>query len=251
MVEKDPATSKLSVKMRAQMMSDGSLQNGVIEPGARHRGKGYVGKTQAQQQGAAELGAQHRAKNYVGRTLAQQQGAAELGAQHRAKNYVGKTLAQQAQQQPGSPLTKRDPGYKGKPSSLHPYATNAEFMLNIGDYYIKCSKISNLSVTEELEEVPEGGNNLFPNVFVAAKKKSDTLIFEQAMLEDESLPNLTVGVHVGKGTITIRRDGKKFRSLGFDDGIITKVELTNLDALGKELLIRKVELVHSGLHEVK
>lgn len=227
MVEKNPATSKLSVKMRAQMMSDGSLSNGVIEPGARHRARSYVAKRPAQHSDP------------------------EPGVKPRARRYAGRTLAQQSEQQNGPVITRRSPGYKGQPSALHPYATNADFMLNIGNYYIKCSKISNLSVAEELEEVPEGGNNLYPNVFVSAKKKADTLIFEQAMLADEPLPEFTVGVHVGKGTIMVRRDGKKFRSLGFDDGIITKVELTNLDALGRELLTRKVEIAHSGLHEVK
>lgn len=231
-------------------MSDGSLVNGVIEPGARHRARHYVAKRPAPKV-EPEPGVRPRARRYAGSTLAQQQAELEPGVKPRAKRFVGKKLAQQSEQQKGPVITRRSPGYKGQPSALHPYATNADFMLNIGNYYIKCSKISNLSVAKELEEVPEGGNNLYPNVFVSAKKKADTLIFEQAMLADEPLPEFTVGVHVGKGTITVRRDGKKFRSLGFDDGIITKVELTNLDALGRELLTRKVEIAHSGLHEVK
>ncbi len=166
----------------------------------------------------------------------------------RGKSYVGLPIAAQKSEHQGPQLKARDKSYTGTPSTLHPYATNSEFRLQIGKYAIKCAKISNLSVAGDMEEVPEGGNNQYPNVFEGPKKKADTLILERALVDDEIMSAFTVGVHVGACTISILRNGQVYKEMSFDDGIVTKFELSNLDAMGREIMVHKVEIAHSGLH---
>lgn len=181
--------------------------------------------------------------------------AAPTSMKVRGKSYVGLPLSDQSDAHKGGHLPRRGAGYtgvkqndSGTPSALHPYATNSEFRLKIGKYSLKCAKISNLTIAAETEEVPEGGNNLFPNVFLGARKKADTLVVERALVDDDILSVFKVGVHVGECTLTILRNGEVYKELGFDDGIVTKFELTNLDAMGREIMIHKLEIAHSGLY---
>ena len=214
------------------------------------RGAGYTSLNLAKQ-AALAIGAYmtNRSAGYTGLKLAQQPASAKgVHMTNRSAGYTGLKLAQQAASAKGPQMQPRGQKYSGTPSALHPYATNSEFRLKIGKYSLKCAKISNLTIAAETEEVPEGGNNLFPNVFLGPRKKADTLVVERALVDDDILSVFKVGVHVGECTLTILRNGEVYKELGFDDGIVTKFELTNLDAMGREIMIHKLEIAHSGLY---
>ena len=274
MTEKKPAVDGLSMRMRGKSYIRSETVNKAAPTSMKVRGKSYVGLPLSDQsdahkgghlprRGAGYTGVKqneqspstsgaHMTKRDAGNTSLKlaKQAALAIGAHmtNRSAGYTGLKLAQQAASAKGPQMQPRGQKYSGTPSALHPYATNSEFRLKIGKYSLKCAKISNLTIAAETEEVPEGGNNLFPNVFLGPRKKADTLVVERALVDDDILSVFKVGVHVGECTLTILRNGEVYKELGFDDGIVTKFELTNLDAMGREIMIHKLEIAHSGLY---
>ena len=274
MTEKKPAVDGLSMRMRGKSYIRSETVNKAAPTSMKVRGKSYVGLPLSDQsdahkgghlprRGAGYTGVKqneqspstsgaHMTKRDAGYTSLKlaKQAALAIGAHmtNRSAGYTGLKLAQQAASAKGPQMQPRGQKYSGTPSALHPYATNSEFRLKIGKYSLKCAKISNLTIAAETEEVPEGGNNLFPNVFLGPRKKADTLVVERALVDDDILSVFKVGVHVGECTLTILRNGEVYKELGFDDGIVTKFELTNLDAMGREIMIHKLEIAHSGLY---
>ena len=67
---------------------------------------------------------------------------------------------------------------------------------------------------------------------------------------DRKEPRLLPGTLLKAVVIFIRMDQKTFRKYTFDEGIITKIQLTDLNALGNEVLIEKMEIAHTGLYEI-
>lgn len=274
MTEKKPAVDGLSMRMRGKSYIRSETVNKAAPTSMKVRGKSYVGLPLSDQSDAHKGGhlprrgagytgvkqnaqspsasGEHMTKRDAGYTSLKlaKQAALAIGAHmtNRSAGYTGLKLAQQAASAKGPQMQPRGQKYSGTPSALHPYATNSEFRLKIGKYSLKCAKISNLTIAAETEEVPEGGNNLFPNVFLGPRKKADTLVVERALVDDDILLVFKVGVHVGECTLTILRNGEVYKELGFDDGIVTKFELTNLDAMGREIMIHKLEIAHSGLY---
>ena len=52
------------------------------------------------------------------------------------------------------------------------------------------------------------------------------------------------------GMILVMRDGSIAKQYTFEYGIITKWETDGLDAMSSSLLIRRIEISHTGLVEV-
>ena len=44
------------------------------------------------------------------------------------------------------------------------------------------------------------------------------------------------------------RNGEVYKELGFDEGMVTKCEFSDLDAMGNEVMIQKIEIAHTGLY---
>ena len=61
---------------------------------------------------------------------------------------------------------------------------------------------------------------------------------------------LTLGAIVNAGMILVMRDGSIAKQYTFEYGIITKWETDGLDAMSSSLLIRRIEISHTGLVEV-
>lgn len=169
----------------------------------------------------------------------------------RAAKYTGKKLAEQEESQKGPTMHKRDNKYTVTPKEESvTYAVNTQFVLLLDEYIMSCARISNLTMSQDVEEVREGGNNDAPLIFFAAAKKSDVLSVERAIVDDDLAKKLKMGVRIKKGQITIAYGtyGKEqYRNLFFTNGIVTKCEYTNLDALGHEIILEKLEITHSGL----
>ncbi len=120
-----------------------------------------------------------------------------------------------------------------------------------GDSEICFSKISGMELTMEQEEIQEGGKNDGPHILMAPHKRHQPLVLERGVLPVSSWMSrlkpgmrldtwLTVVLLNQYGTMTGRR-------IQIDDGIVTKWELSGLDAMGNSVLVEKLEIVHDGI----
>ena len=51
--------------------------------------------------------------------------------------------------------------------------------------------------------------------------------------------------------IILGRNETNFKGFTFDEGIITKIDYGDLNALSNEILIKRLEIAHSGLYETE
>lgn len=270
-----PVMNALGEKMRAKHMEEMQKKALSAESSMRKREKKYVGLKLAEQsedhKGAAM---KPREKSYEGPAKSSKKDRVKP-SEPRAKSYEGP--AKTSEKERVKPSGPRGKSYKGpakssekdrvKPSeprgkSYTPknpdelkqrdvYARNFEFSLEIDGNIIKCTKISNLSFEQEMEEVQEGGNDLFPVVLPAPKKKADRLVIERALVPDKIAFDFAPGVEMEKGTITVKKNSEEYIYFQFDQGIVSKCDIGDLDAMGREIMMEKIEIIHSGLKLVK
>ena len=115
------------------------------------------------------------------------------------------------------------------------------------------SKISNISSTMEFETVVEGGVNDRVHYLPKPRQSLDKLILEYGIASGELLrTTLTAGYELTKGIIImVMPDSGMVPTATYQAnwGIVTKWEIDTLDATSSGLLIKKVEISHSGLDE--
>ena len=192
------------------------------------------------------MSVKQRAKNYERQN---RDNDPESSMKRRGKSYTGLKLSQQQPSQRGPQLKNRGKKKTGnRTPDKYLYANNSQFKLVIGMYSVKCSKISNLSIEQSIEEVAEGGKNDTPWIFENRGQKNDTLRIERALVDDTVAHEFQPGVYVPGGIVTIMRYGKEYREFAFGEGMITKVEFSDLDAMSGEVMIQKLEIAHSGLY---
>lgn len=130
---------------------------------------------------------------------------------------------------------------------------NNQFIVTVGPLVYSFSSVTNISDSMEVEVVQEGGVNLHPQMLWKPKTKLETIVLERGIqigaggLQDRLL---TTGMTVLVVTIMVMNRKEVSKVYFFDEGIITKWEVGNLNAMGKDILIRKVEITHTGLHEL-
>ncbi|MFR5601845.1 MAG: phage tail protein [Lachnospiraceae bacterium] len=114
------------------------------------------------------------------------------------------------------------------------------------------SKISGIERTLEYEEIQEGGNNDGPHLLALPHKKHSPLILEKGAAPVNSWINIIKpGMWLGTWLEVVLLDNKgkeTVRRFSIDDGLITKWEISGLDAMGNELLIEKLEIMHNGIY---
>lgn len=114
------------------------------------------------------------------------------------------------------------------------------------------SKISGIESTIDYEEIQEGGKNDSPHILAVAHKKHQALVLEKGVIPVTSwMSSLKPGMRLGtwlqvivlnsKGEMTNKR-------FWITDGIVTKWEITGLDAMGSSVLVERLEIVHDGIH---
>lgn len=129
---------------------------------------------------------------------------------------------------------------------------NNQFRVAIGPAVFSFSKVTNLSDTAEYEAYQEGGFNDYPRLLKKPKTRMETLVLEKGVrvgVKDLPAMALTTGVWVAAVIIMVMKHNKVVKSYYFEQGVITQWELGELSALGKEILIKRVVITHSGLHE--
>lgn len=132
---------------------------------------------------------------------------------------------------------------------------NNQFLVSIDETLYSFSRVTNLSDTVEYEPYQEGGYNDYPQLLRKPKTRMETVILERGILYGSLVSaltkqkKLTAGMPVKSVVIMVMNRGRVVRHYYFEHGIITRWEMGELDAMGNEPLIRKVEIAHEGLHE--
>ncbi|MCM1106290.1 MAG: phage tail protein [Blautia sp.] len=135
------------------------------------------------------------------------------------------------------------------------YAADFRFLVVTGKgdgSRLRFSKISGLAYAMEYEEIAEGGRNEGPHIVTAPHKRHSPLVLEHGILPEESwLSKLRPGMRLGTSLTIILLDAQgnqTKRKFWVEDGIVTKWEAADLDAMGSSVLIEKFELLHDGIH---
>ena len=169
------------------------------------------------------------------------------------QRYTALKIDEQKEEARGQ-MKKRDKHYEANEArEIRPYTANCKFIFEFdnGDaFMLKCSKISNLEAIQEIEEYAEGGNPQ-PHFFTSGKRKSDTLRIERAVVSDEYINKLKPGIRIRGGWVWIYHgdsiQDNEFALMGFEEGIITKCQYSDLDAMGANIFIQTLEITHTGL----
>lgn len=156
--------------------------------------------------------------------------------------------------------TKSNREKSAKPSDVPLLVGNQYFDVYFGSTRISFIRVSNVQQAAEHEDLAEGGLNGFTHVLGKPQTQSGTLTLEKGVVDDESIVKimkaLSPGTHI-RVPVTIllcRREGAMsygVRGWGFDEGVVTRWEVSNLDGLGSEIAIEKLEISHSGLVELE
>lgn len=149
---------------------------------------------------------------------------------------------------------------KRKPSNVPDLVGNQYFRVYFGATLISFARVSNLQSSVEHESVAEGGLNDYIHVLAKPSTQSGSLTLERGVVADASVndvmralaPGARISIPV---TITLCHRGPEgwtpVRSWGFEDGMVTRWEVSNLDGLGSEIAIEKLEISHAGLVEIE
>ena len=151
---------------------------------------------------------------------------------------------------------KRESGKKA--SSVPNLVGNQHFRVFFGSTQVNFARVSNVQRAVEHEDFAEGGLNGYVHVLTRPGSQSGTLTMEKGVAADGTLTKLMRALAPGTRIavpVTIllyHRESsgwKPVRSWGFEDGMVTRWELGNLDGLGSEVIIEKLEISHAGLME--
>lgn len=131
------------------------------------------------------------------------------------------------------------------------YLTNFRYKVYIGSSCYGFSRVSGLREEVEYDSVQEGGRNWSPLLFVKGNSKAGTLVLERGTVAGDEHAVLKRGARL-YGVVILAQgiEPGDYFSYGFDAGIVMKVEYGDLDAMGHDILIRKVEIAHSGLEQI-
>ena len=123
---------------------------------------------------------------------------------------------------------------------------NNRFHVILGEMMYSFARVSNISGSVEVETVNEGGANECPVLLYKQKSQAESLVLERGLavkLQPKSA-RLKAGTVVKGGIILVKNNLMVFKAYSFDEGIVTRWEMSALDALGKDVLIG---IVDSGI----
>lgn len=104
----------------------------------------------------------------------------------------------------------------------------------------------------EYEELAEGGRNDAPHILTVPHKRHAPLVLEHGIVQkDSGFAKWKPGMRLGTWLAVILLDAKgrtTDEKFWITDGIVTKREAGNLDAMGNSILIERFEIMHDGIH---
>ena len=129
--------------------------------------------------------------------------------------------------------------------------TNNNFIVTLNLSVFSFSKVTNITGKIETEAFEEGGYNESPRIFKKQKTSLDTLVLEKGIQTSGNDSSIKIGTPINAGAILVVHNGNISKVYGFEYGLITKWEIGELNALSSDILIRRVEISHTGLVEYK
>lgn len=132
-------------------------------------------------------------------------------------------------------------------------ALHTNFKVILDGMPLGFSKVSNLSASTEFETVAEGGLNDRVHYLVKPRQSLDKLILEYGIASGElTRTTLAAGTELSMGiVIMVMPTSGSIPTATYqaDWGIVTKWEIDTLDAGKSGILIKRMEIAHSGLSE--
>lgn len=152
----------------------------------------------------------------------------------------------------------------GWQEDLHVYMANNQFLVEIENYWISFSKVSNIQRAVEYDTIQEGGVNGFVHTLVKPSAQAQTIQFEKgiSVMGDDSLKKLKltpglrllhpIGVYIYADDPTFNnKAGRELeRSYRISGCMVSKWELGGLDAMSSEVLVDKFEVVYSEVEQI-
>lgn len=132
-------------------------------------------------------------------------------------------------------------------------AKRTKFQVLLNGMPLGFSKVSNISATMEFETVMEGGVNDRVHYLQKPRQTLDKLILEYGIASGELMrTTLTAGSELSMGiVIMVMPEEGAIPTATYEAGwgVVTKWEIDTLDALSSGILIKRVEISHTGLNE--
>ena len=134
------------------------------------------------------------------------------------------------------------------------YIGNYSFQVQLG-LFVKLSfqKITNIETEIEIETLGDGGNNERMYFFEKPKRKPDRIVFHRGVvsgLKGNVVSYLSEGVKVNDIMILVKRGSSIKKIFYIEQGIISKISYSDLDALNGQILITSMEMQHTGIAEI-
>ncbi len=131
---------------------------------------------------------------------------------------------------------------------------NSSFVVNIGTATYSFARVRNISETIEVESVREGGDNQNVHSLLKQRSAEQKIVLERGLLagaDGQTDADLRPGAVVKNVQILVLNHGSVKKVYYFDRGMVTRWELSGLDAMDGKIIYQTIEIVHSGLHEGK
>ncbi len=129
---------------------------------------------------------------------------------------------------------------------------NSNFVVHIGSAAYSFARVRNISESIEVETVREGGDNQNVHSLLKQRSSEQKIVFERGLLADsdgKADNELRPGAVVSNVQILVMNQGVIKKNYYFDRGLITRWELSGLDAMEGKPIYRTIEIIHSGLCE--
>lgn len=157
-------------------------------------------------------------------------------------------------------VVKRGP--KSKPSVTGPgiIGMDSKDLLNAYEFEVgigplitmSFSKITDLGRSGSLGVIGDGGNNDTMHFYLKPRREPDTIRFERGWMtgvKSKVMSYLFEGVIVNNVMIMVKRNGKTEKTLSIERGVLTRISYSDLDASQSKILIKTLEIQHTGLKE--
>lgn len=134
------------------------------------------------------------------------------------------------------------------------YLSSCGYLVCINKVLLGFSKVSGLVMEMDSEAYVEGGNGALPYIMRKKESNNKILTFEKGISKgfDQTVLWAAVpGCRVDDILIIVKRNTFEIDKVFYvEEGVITKISYSNLDAASSDILTISFELSHSGLMEM-
>ncbi len=129
--------------------------------------------------------------------------------------------------------------------------TGYNFKVMINGSFISFSKVMNLESRVEFEQYQEGGTNDRMLLFRRPKSNADELKLERGVWSTDAGFKLEPGTKIEDITIMVMRGLIPLKIYTIEQGYVSSVTYSDLDAMSGDVIIESMTILHSGLTTTK